>query len=105
MALCQIVALIAITADLLLVPPVRSQAMLSNEVHLGSPDLHLHGDAIIPNYHCMEGTVPIGFGVLDVVLEPPLDWLPQVVHLQCEPPGFSVVHAGACSPESLASQW
>lgn len=81
-ALCQIVALVAITDDLLLVPPVRRQAVLGNEVHLGSPNLHLHGDAVVPNHHCVEGTVPIGFGVLDVVLESPLDWLPQVVHLQ-----------------------
>ena len=83
MAFCQVVALIALTTELLLVPPVGGKAMLSNEVHLGCPDLDLHRDAIIPHHHSVEGAIAIGFGVLDVVLEAACHWLPQVVHLQC----------------------
>lgn len=83
MALCQVVALIAITAELLLVTPVRRKAMLSNEMHLGCPNLDLHRDAVIPNDHSVEGTIAVGFGVLDVVLEAACHWLPQVVHLHC----------------------
>jgi len=81
MAFCQVVALIPIPVELLLVTPVRRKAMLSNEVHLGCPDLDLHRDAVIPNHHSVEGTIAIGFGVLDVVLEAACHWLPQVVHL------------------------
>ncbi len=83
MAICQVVALIAITAELLLVTPVRCKAMLSNEVHLGCPDLDLHRDAVIPNHHSVEGAIAVGFGVLDVILEAACYWLPQVVHLHC----------------------
>jgi len=83
MAFCQVIALVTITAELLLVTPVRRKAMLSNEVHLGSPDLDLHRDAVIPNHHGVEGAVAIGFGVLDVVLEAACHWPPQVMHLQC----------------------
>ena len=84
MTLSQIVALIQITTNPLLVPPMGSQAMLSNEVHLGSPDLHLHWNTVIPNNHSMEGAIAIGLGVLNVVLEAPFYWLPQLVHLQGE---------------------
>lgn len=84
MAFSQVVALIHITANPLLVAPVSSQAMLSNEVHLGGPNLDLHWDSIIPSHDGVEGTVAIGLGVLNVVLEAPFYWLPQLVHLQCE---------------------
>ena len=81
MALSQVVALIPITAELLLVTPVCRKPMLSNEVHLGGPDLDLHWDAIIANHNGVEGAIAIGFGILDVVLEAACHWLPQVVHL------------------------
>lgn len=82
MAFCQVVALVPISTELLFVPPVGSQPMLRNEVHLGGPDLDFHGDAIVPDHHRVEGAVAVLLGVLDVVLEAAIHWLPQVVHLQ-----------------------
>ena len=84
MAFCQVVALITITTELLFVTPVRRKAMLSNEVHLGCPDLDLYRNAVIPNHHGVEGTIAVGFGVLDVVLEAACHWPPQVMHLQSD---------------------
>lgn len=81
MAFSQVIALINIATQPLLVSPVSSQTMLSNEVHFGGSDLNLDGDAIIPNHHSMQGAVAIGFGVLNVVLEATVDRPPQIVHL------------------------
>ena len=55
--------------------------MLSDEVHFGGPDLDFHGDAIIPNHDSVQGPVSVGFGIVDVVLETTIHWLPEVVHL------------------------
>lgn len=55
--------------------------MLGNEVHFGSPNLDFHGDAIIPNHHSVQGPIAVGFRIVNVVLEAPIHWLPQVVHL------------------------
>ena len=84
MAFSQVVALISIPTQPLLVSPVGRQAMLSNEVHFGSPDLDFHRDAIIPNHDCVQGPVTVGFGILNVVLEATIHWLPQFVHLQIQ---------------------
>lgn len=82
MALRQVVALISVATQPFLVPPMSRQTMLSNEMHFGSPDLDLHWDAIIPNHDSVQGSVAVGFGILNVILEATIHRLPKVVHLQ-----------------------
>lgn len=82
MAVCQVFAVIKLRPRFLLIPPMCCQAMLGNEMHLGSPNLDFHRDAVIPNHHSVEGPVAVVLGILDVVLEPVWHRLPHLVHLQ-----------------------
>ena len=50
--------------------------MLSNEMHFGGPDLDFHRDAVIPNHYSVQGPIAVLLGVLNVILEPPVHWLP-----------------------------
>ena len=82
MAFSQVVALISVATQPLLVSPMSRQTMLSNEMHFGGPNLDFHGDAIIPNHDSVQGSVAVGFGILNIVLEATIHRLPKVVHLQ-----------------------
>ena len=82
MALCQVIPFISISTGSFLVSPVGRQPMLCYEVHLSRANLHFHGDAVIPNDHCVQGTVTIGLWVFDVVLAAAVYGLPQVVYLR-----------------------
>mmetsp|Transcript_16890 Transcript_16890/g.43810 ORF Transcript_16890/g.43810 Transcript_16890/m.43810 type:complete len:694 (-) Transcript_16890:1034-3115(-) len=68
-------------AALLLVAPVRGDAMLGDVVHLGGADLHLKGHAVVATHHGVQALVAILLAVADVVLEAPLHGRPQAVHL------------------------
>lgn len=66
----------------LLVAPVRGNAVLCNPVHLLGANLDLHGNAIGAQHHSVQRLVAIVLLVADIVLEPPLHWRPQPVHLR-----------------------
>src|SRR6266511_2161414 len=64
-------------APLLLVGPVRGDALLGDPVHLAGPDLHLDALALRADHGRVERLVPVRLRDRDVVLEPPGHRLPQ----------------------------
>ena len=66
----------------LLVSPVSSNTILSNEMHLVCSDLDLHWLSIWQPDNCVKGSIAIGFRLPDVVLEAISYFWPQLVHLQ-----------------------
>mmetsp|Transcript_23841 Transcript_23841/g.42428 ORF Transcript_23841/g.42428 Transcript_23841/m.42428 type:complete len:251 (+) Transcript_23841:708-1460(+) len=74
-------AVIKQVGPLLLVPPVRRDAVLRNVVHLGCADLHLKRQPVVATHHGVQTLVAVLLAVADEVLEAPLHWLPQPMHL------------------------
>jgi hypothetical protein len=64
----------------LLVPPVRSDAVLRGAVHFAGPDLHFQRFAIRSDHRGMQRLVDPEAGLRDIVLEPARHRLPYRVH-------------------------
>ena len=74
-----VVRLAPLPLDALLVLPVGGHAVLVDGVHVVGADLHLEGDALLPDDGGVEGLIHIGLGGGDIVLEPAQDGLVDVV--------------------------
>ena len=65
----QPVVQLVVAAQALLVLPVGGDAVLGLFVHLAGADLHLEGDALVPDDGGVQALVAVGFGGGDIVLE------------------------------------
>lgn len=70
--------------SLLFVPPMRSNTVLSNEVHLVSSDLDFYRLLIWQLDYCVDGLVAIWLWVANVVLESSIYFGPDSVDLRKE---------------------
>ena len=61
---------LVVAAQALLVLPVGGHAVLGLFVHLAGADLHLEGDALVPDDGGVQALVAVGLGGGDIVLEP-----------------------------------
>lgn len=66
--------------SVLLVSPVSSVPILCYFMHVGSPDLDLHGDPPRPLHSSVEGLVPRLLGVDNVVIVLPTHLPPKAVN-------------------------
>ena len=81
---CQTVVQLIVAFAAFLVLPVGGNAVLSLLVHFAGADLHLKGDALVPDDGGVQALVAVGLGGGDIVLKAVGQW---VVHIMDETKG------------------